>query len=119
MKRAIPSRMVTSAAPLKFNRYKVAPIVKTKMPGNMPFQNKDFHRQWALPYAIAAATIALSVYYLPNYFFLERATADHAASLLNFLGANVQTYVVGQTAFLNSSGHRLPKPIPFRQPLQE
>jgi exosortase/archaeosortase family protein len=72
------------------------------MPGNIPFQNKDFHRQWALPYAIAAATIALSVYYMPNYFFLERATADHAASLLNLLGANVQTYIVGQTAFLEN-----------------
>jgi exosortase/archaeosortase family protein len=72
------------------------------MPGKMPFQIKDFHRQWAFPYAIAAATIALSVYYLPNYFFLERATADHAAYLLNALGANVQTYMVGQTALLEN-----------------
>jgi exosortase/archaeosortase family protein len=94
--------MAISAVPFKSNRYKVAPIVKTKMPGKMPFQNKDFHRQRAFPYAVAAATIALSVYFIPNYFFLERATAEHAASLLNALGANVQASAVGQTAFLEN-----------------
>jgi exosortase/archaeosortase family protein len=94
--------MTTSAAPLIFNRYKIAPRVKTKMPGNMTFLDKDFHRRWAFPYALAATTIALSVYYLPNYFFLEMATADHAASLLNAMGANTQAYAVGQTAFLEN-----------------
>lgn len=72
------------------------------MPGNMPLQNMDFHRRWALPYAVAAATIALSVYYLPNYLFLERATADHAASLLSLMGAKVQAYTFGQAAFLEN-----------------
>ncbi len=42
------------------------------------------------------------MYYLPNYFFLERATAEHAAYLLNILGAHVQTYIVGQNAFLEN-----------------
>jgi len=102
MKRAIPSRIIISAAPFWSNRYKIAPIDKTKMPGNIAFKNNNFHRQWAFPYAIAAATIALSVYYLPNYFFLESATASHAASLLNLLGGNVQTFFFDQTAFLEN-----------------
>jgi len=42
----------------------------------------------------------LAFYYLPHYFFLEKAIAEHAAVVLNLLGMNVQTKVVGESVFL-------------------
>jgi len=52
-------------------------------------------------YIIAAAIIILGLYYLPNYFFLEKATADSTAFLLNSLGMNIQTNVVDENVFLS------------------
>jgi exosortase/archaeosortase len=40
------------------------------------------------------------MYYVPNYFFLEKATADHTAFLLNSLGMGVKTKVVSESVFL-------------------
>ena len=48
----------------------------------------------------AAALIILIIYYLPNYFFLEKATADHTALLLNSIGMNVQAYVISESVYL-------------------
>jgi len=40
------------------------------------------------------------VYYLPNYFLLEKLIADHTASFLNAFGLQVQTRVIGEHVFL-------------------
>jgi len=48
----------------------------------------------------AAAIIILVIYYLPNYFFLEKTTADHTALLLNFIGMRVQTSVISGDVYL-------------------
>lgn len=53
-------------------------------------------------YSVAAIIIILTVYYLPNYFFLEKATAEHTAILLNSLGVPVQTRVLNGSVFLEN-----------------
>lgn len=53
-----------------------------------------------IPYVAAVAIIILAIYYLPNYFFLERATADHTAFLLNFFGMKIQTKIIGENVYL-------------------
>jgi len=97
---ASPSSTEISAASTRFDKYKIAPIHKSKMPGSTAFQNKNNHSREIILYSVAVAIIVLTVYYLPNYFFLEKATADHAAALLNWLGTPVEVNVIGDSAFL-------------------
>lgn len=52
-------------------------------------------------YIAIAISIILTVYYLPNYFFLEKATADHTALLLNAFGVNVQSRSTNTAAFID------------------
>lgn len=52
-------------------------------------------------YIAIAISIILTVYYLPNYFFLEKATADHTALLLNVFGVNVQSRSTNTAAFID------------------
>jgi len=49
-------------------------------------------------YTILALTITLVIYYLPNYFFLERIIADHSTTILRLDGMNVQLNVYGEKA---------------------
>ncbi len=70
------------------------------MPGNKDLRSRLNPHQRAMLYAIAAALIVLTIYYIPDYLFLERATADHAASLLNSLGAQVESNTIGGSAYL-------------------
>jgi exosortase/archaeosortase family protein len=51
-------------------------------------------------YLAVVILIILTIYYLPNYFFLEKATADHTALLLNSLGMSVQTIVLHENVYL-------------------
>jgi len=53
-----------------------------------------------IPYLAAAAIIILAIYYLPNYSFLEKATADSTSLVLGSLGIRLQTTVVGGSVFL-------------------
>jgi exosortase/archaeosortase family protein len=53
-----------------------------------------------IPYLVMAVIIIMTVYYLPNYFFLEKATADHVASLLSSLGMQVQERISSGSVFL-------------------
>ncbi len=55
-----------------------------------------------VPYLVAVAMIVLTVYYLPNYLFLEMATANHAASLLGIAGIHVQAINIGDGAYLGN-----------------
>jgi exosortase/archaeosortase family protein len=63
-------------------------------------ETKDSPHRKIFLYVIAVAVIILTIYYLPNYFFLEKATADHTAFLLNFLGMRVKTNVTNENVFL-------------------
>ena len=70
------------------------------MPSNRTLETKNRSPRKIIPYLVAAAIIVLIIYYVPNYFFLEKATADHTASLLNLFGMRVQTRAVGDSVFL-------------------
>jgi exosortase/archaeosortase family protein len=62
--------------------------------------------QRELLYAIArfagiASMIAVGLYYIPNYFFLEKLTADHSAILMELIGIKATVWVQGNRVFLN------------------
>jgi exosortase/archaeosortase family protein len=70
------------------------------MPSNKALETKNHPPRKIILYIAAAAIIVLVIYYLPNYLFLEKATADHTAFLLNSLGMSVQTKVISENVFL-------------------
>lgn len=70
------------------------------MPSSKALETKNYPTRKIILYAVALVIIVLTVYYLPNYLFLEKATADHTAILLNFLGMQVQSGVIGGNVFL-------------------
>jgi exosortase/archaeosortase family protein len=45
--------------------------------------------------------LSASFYYLPNYFILEKITADHSAALLNWIGIPAVSHVMDGRAFVN------------------
>ena len=100
MKRTSPVKIQICAASRRFNKYKEAPIHRNKMPSSKTLETKNHPPRKIIPYVAAAAIIILVMYYLPNYFFLEKATADHTALLLNAFGMNVQTKVIGENVYL-------------------
>lgn len=57
-------------------------------------------------YAIArfagmASAIALALYYIPNYFLLEKLTAEHSAVLMELIGIKATVWAQGDRVFLN------------------
>jgi len=57
-------------------------------------------------YAIArfvsiSSAIAIVLYYVPNYFFLEKLTADHSAILMGLFGIKATVWIQGGNVFLN------------------
>jgi len=70
------------------------------MPSSKRLETKSHPPRKIVTYVAVAVIIILMIYYLPNYFFLEKATAYHTAFLLNFLGMRVQTRVIGESVFL-------------------
>jgi exosortase/archaeosortase family protein len=83
-----------------FDRYATAPMHRSKMPSSKALETKDNPLRRIIPYIAAASIIILTIYYLPNYLFLEKATADHTAFLLNSLGMSVHTKVISEDVFL-------------------
>ncbi|UCE44203.1 MAG: archaeosortase/exosortase family protein [Candidatus Bathyarchaeota archaeon] len=83
------------------NKYKHAPRDKSRMPSKRSLDIKESSPRTIASYLLAAVTIVLIIYYLPNYFFLEEATAHHTAFLLNIVGVDVQSKVVGNRAFVD------------------
>jgi exosortase/archaeosortase family protein len=47
------------------------------------------------------STIALLVYYLPNYFLLEQFTAEHSALVMQLIGIKSTIWYQGNRVFLN------------------
>jgi exosortase/archaeosortase family protein len=70
------------------------------MPSSKTLETKNHPLRKIIPYMFGVAIIILMIYYLPNYLFLEKATADHTAFLLNSLGMGVETKVVSESVFL-------------------
>jgi len=52
-------------------------------------------------YVFIAAALSASLYYLPNYFILEKITADHSAALLNWIGIPAASLAKDGRAFVN------------------
>lgn len=52
-------------------------------------------------YVTIAATLSAALYYLPDYFVLEKATADHSATLLNWIGIPARSFISDHRAFVN------------------
>ena len=52
-------------------------------------------------YVFVMAVLSASLYYLPNYFILEKVTADHSAILLNWIGIPAASRAVGSRAYVN------------------
>jgi len=52
-------------------------------------------------YVFIAAALSASLYYLPNYFILEKITADHSAALLNWIGIAATSLAKDGRAFVN------------------
>jgi exosortase/archaeosortase family protein len=100
IERQSPIKTQICPASTRSNKYKAAPIPRSKMPSSKTLETKNHLPRKIVPYIAAVASIILIIYYLPNYFFLEKATADHTAFLLNVFGMSVQTHVVGENVFL-------------------
>ena len=47
------------------------------------------------------SAIALTLYYLPNYFFYEKLTAEHSAILMGLIGIKATVWYDGNRVFLN------------------
>ena len=52
-------------------------------------------------YVLIAVALSASLYYLPNYFVLEKMTADHSAMLLNWIGIPAESWTRDGRAFVN------------------
>jgi exosortase/archaeosortase family protein len=52
-------------------------------------------------YVFIMTILSAGLYYLPNYFILEKITADHSAVLLNWIGIPAISFVRDGRAFVN------------------
>lgn len=48
-----------------------------------------------------SSIIAVALYYLPNYFFYEKLTAEHSAILMGIIGIKATVWYQGNQVFLN------------------
>jgi exosortase/archaeosortase family protein len=55
----------------------------------------------ALRFLGVASAIALAVYYIPNYWFLENLTAQHSAFVMNMVGMKASVWYQGNDVFVN------------------
>jgi len=101
MNRSRPIKMKIWAASMESNKYRRAPMHRSRMPRDKTLGIKGFFSRKVILYILASLLIVVGVYYIPDYFFLERMTADHTAFLLNALGVPVQSRAVGHRAFIN------------------
>ena len=52
-------------------------------------------------YIVIMAALSAGLYYIPNYFTLEKITADHSAVMLNWIGIPATSLVKDGRAFVN------------------
>jgi len=101
MKRTSPIKIQTCATSTRSCRYREAPMYRKRILNNRVAETMNRPYRTFILYIVAAATIILGLYYLPDYFLLEKATAESATFLLNSLGMNVQTRIVDEKVFLS------------------
>ena len=63
--------------------------------------NRPIRFQSIVQYAAIATVLSFALYYLPDYFMLEKMTADHSAALLNWIGVPAASWVRDSRAFVN------------------
>ena len=63
--------------------------------------SKDTRLRDVVVYVSLMVALSAGLYYLPNYFILEKITADHSAMLLNWIGIPAASRAVGGRAFVN------------------
>jgi exosortase/archaeosortase family protein len=63
--------------------------------------NRPIRFQSAIQYVAIAVVLSSALYYLPDYFILEKMTADHSAALLNWIGIPAASLVRDGRAFVN------------------
>jgi exosortase/archaeosortase family protein len=54
-----------------------------------------------LRFLAISAAIALTLYYVPNYFFFEKLTAEHSAILMELIGMRATVWIQDGRVFLN------------------
>ena len=52
-------------------------------------------------YLAVASTIAIALYYLPNYYLYEKIVAENSAALMQFIGIKPTVWTHGNQVFLN------------------
>jgi exosortase/archaeosortase family protein len=68
----------------------------------MAFERLKQQKAYDLPrFAAIASAIALALYYIPNYFFYEKLTAEHSAILMGMIGIKATVWYQGDRVFLN------------------
>jgi exosortase/archaeosortase family protein len=100
-KKTTPNKTKISAKSIILNKYRIAPIHRSSMPSNSVLDAKSISSGNLILYVSAAIMIILTIYYIPDYFFLEKATADHTALFLNAIGISVQSTAFGNAAFIS------------------
>jgi len=55
----------------------------------------------ALRFLGITSAIALAVYYIPNYWFLENWTAQHSAAVMNMIGMKASVWYQGSDVYVN------------------
>ena len=63
--------------------------------------NVNFKLLQAAGYVAAAFSISWAIYFVPEYFWLEKITADWSAGLLNLMGIVAYSWISGSKAFVN------------------
>lgn len=63
--------------------------------------NVNFKLLQAAGYVTAALSISWAIYFVPEYFWLEKITADWSAGLLNLMGILAYSWISGSKAFVN------------------
>jgi exosortase/archaeosortase family protein len=52
-------------------------------------------------FIVMASTIAVVLYYVPNYYLYERVVAEHSAALMELIGLKATVWTQGNRVFLN------------------
>ena len=63
--------------------------------------NVNFKLLQAAGYVTAALSISWAIYFVPEYFWLEKITADWSAVLLSLIGTAAHSWVSANKAFVN------------------
>jgi exosortase/archaeosortase family protein len=63
--------------------------------------NEQLRPRDVIQYVAIAAALSVAFYYLPDYFLLEKITADHSAAALNWIGIPAASLVRDGRAFVN------------------